>query len=441
MAAYTPTVWINNQAPAMTAANLNKLTDELESQAAAQAVSHTLPNWTDGAAPAITDAAPWNEIERVIQSVAQSLSLTYTRDTWETGWTPARNAARLNRMEQQLVVNRNAIDAIVTPPGFASPLGYLSNQSYFPGTRLEDYSVITSQGPAPAAFRGVNLQYRTAITCTGTTNISEAECISNDWYLRDAAGPLRNTQFGNVILADPGIPAYRQRWAEATLQNLAAHGSDGFWADDAAPTLVFMAGRRSSNYPTDAAYASALLGFYQYQKSYFNSRSLKTGYNALITLDDSGSLFNAWCLQVGQGGSAADVMTAEYWMSRGGAYIRSAGSNWDQNWNQWRIPHQTCNTYGMGFFPLDEWIDNTYKAFTLGSFMLDWNGNPMSAHIFRRGPDLEEWTTAYAQAVALGLPTAAAVHQGNNIWTRQFQHGSLSVNANSGQQAATFTVV
>lgn len=67
--AYTPTVWVNNQAPAMTAANLNKLTNELESQAAAKGILHALPNWSDGAAPAITDAAPWNEMERVVGSV------------------------------------------------------------------------------------------------------------------------------------------------------------------------------------------------------------------------------------------------------------------------------------------------------------------------------------------------------------------------------------
>ena len=110
--AYTPTVWVNNVAPPLSAANLNKLTDELESQASTLSISHSLPTWANGIAPALTDAAPLNEIERVTRAVALAVGLNYTVTTWESGWTPARNATRLNRIEVQVALNR---DHIATP--------------------------------------------------------------------------------------------------------------------------------------------------------------------------------------------------------------------------------------------------------------------------------------------------------------------------------------
>lgn len=116
---YTPTVWKNDQAPALSAANLNKLTDELEAQAAEKGVAHSLPSWADGSDPAITSAAPLNEMERVISVISDAVGNPYTRTTWQEGWTPARNAARFNAMETATAANRSAID---TTPG--APSGY-----------------------------------------------------------------------------------------------------------------------------------------------------------------------------------------------------------------------------------------------------------------------------------------------------------------------------
>lgn len=111
MAAYDPTVWVNETSPALSAANLNKLTDELETQASEISLSHSLPTWANGVAPALTDAAPLNEMERVLQAVAADVGLSYTPTVWESGWIPGRNSYRFNKMEQQAVVNRNALDS------------------------------------------------------------------------------------------------------------------------------------------------------------------------------------------------------------------------------------------------------------------------------------------------------------------------------------------
>lgn len=100
--AYTPTIWVNDQAPALSAANLNKLTDELEAQAATHGIAHSLPTWADGTSPALTDANPLNEMERVTELLSTATGLSYTRTIWSTGWTPARSAMRLNKLEQQV---------------------------------------------------------------------------------------------------------------------------------------------------------------------------------------------------------------------------------------------------------------------------------------------------------------------------------------------------
>lgn len=117
MTAYARNTWVNDTTPALNATNLNRLTNELKLQAVDKNIPHTLPTWADGGAPAITDASPLNEMERVVQAITTSLGLTaYVPTTWGTGWTPARNATRLNRMEAQAVITRNAIDAAGPPP-------------------------------------------------------------------------------------------------------------------------------------------------------------------------------------------------------------------------------------------------------------------------------------------------------------------------------------
>jgi len=117
MTAYSPTVWVNGTAPALNATNLNKLKNELASQAAAKSISHSLPTWANGVPPAISDAAPLNEMERVTAAVATSLGLSYTPTSWASGWVPARNATRFNHMEQQAQANRVVIDVPPPQPG------------------------------------------------------------------------------------------------------------------------------------------------------------------------------------------------------------------------------------------------------------------------------------------------------------------------------------
>lgn len=116
MAAYVPTSWQNYAAGGtpMSAANLNHLTDELELQAASLGIIHSLPNWANGAPPALTDATSLNEMENVTAQVASQLGLSYTKTTWQAGWTPGRNAYNLNKLETAAQAARVLLDA--APP-------------------------------------------------------------------------------------------------------------------------------------------------------------------------------------------------------------------------------------------------------------------------------------------------------------------------------------
>ncbi len=127
---YTPTVWINGSSPYMNQTNLRKLRDELASQATARGVTNTLPVWTDGATPYLTDAAPWQEMERVARLVAAGLPVAAYQETkWSPGWDPPRNATNLNRLEVQAQINRAGIEnlnASYPTSYYTGPLGALN---------------------------------------------------------------------------------------------------------------------------------------------------------------------------------------------------------------------------------------------------------------------------------------------------------------------------
>lgn len=187
MAAYTPTTWVNDSAPALSAANLNKLTNEIESQAAALSISHSLPNWIDNNPPALTDAAPLNEMERVTELIAIDQSLSYTKTVWSAGWTPARNAANFNKLEQAAEDARTAIDAgNPAPPSSALrftplPLTNATTINVTPATSFQvlddskDYIInfgdyISTAGPSIIGGRRVWMKGRITINASATVN-------------------------------------------------------------------------------------------------------------------------------------------------------------------------------------------------------------------------------------------------------------------------------
>jgi beta-glucanase (GH16 family) len=141
LTAYSPTAWVNGMAPALSAANLNKLVTEIQSQLTAKSLTSALPTWVDGTTPALTDASPLNQMEAATALIASSLGLSYIPTQWQAGWIPGRNAVNLNRLEQAAVVARNTIDSgvvVPVPPAIANQnynLVFEENWSTFDTTK------------------------------------------------------------------------------------------------------------------------------------------------------------------------------------------------------------------------------------------------------------------------------------------------------------------
>ncbi len=170
MTAYTPTAWVNNSTPALNATNLNHLTDELKAQALSQSISHTLPTWANLVSPAVSDAAPLNEMERVAKAVQVAVgSANYTVTTWAANWTPARNAANLGHLETCVQLNRAAIDNVGTVYNAPAPTG--GNDV----TSLTNFFATVPNGtvgnPSIIRFPAGTYQILTILSLTGRSNL------------------------------------------------------------------------------------------------------------------------------------------------------------------------------------------------------------------------------------------------------------------------------
>lgn len=216
MTAYVPTVWVNGTSPALSATNLNKLTDELETQAADLSIAHSLPTWVNDTTPALTDATPLNEMERVCLAVAQARGLTYNRTTWQAGWTPGRNAYNFNKLEVQAQANRASIDAVVTFSKYASPSGNDANAGTLASPYRTFLKLASSLLPGQAgALRGgaysaadhhltVSGQATNRITISGYPG--ETAVVSGPWHV-DASYITftRFTVVGAISAYRPGL--------------------------------------------------------------------------------------------------------------------------------------------------------------------------------------------------------------------------------------------
>lgn len=344
---------------------------------------------------------------------------------------------------QQLLADVEMLKRSVSPPPsggvgpgggggttLSSPIGFFTNRSpgFFPPTNLNRYEIVSGEGPAPTGFTGLNLNYRSGISCQdGYTNISSATALANGWVMTDASGPLTNAGFGGY-LADPGLPDYQLAWCNASLMYSQAHAGGGWWIDDANPVLDSISGGRwPTKYPNRAAYEVALLSFFQFVKTFADAHSLKFSSNSLVPLDDNASQTAVWWAQIGQ---YHHYLTSEYWLNPGGN-IRRTGPEWYNHWDEHRALHTVCQTAGCGFLPLCGGGGSTVQRYQLGTFMLDWTGVRVDGAAMWTATDLynettDPWSTFYAQAVALGAPTGAAVKTGN-VWNRAFTNGSLAV--------------
>lgn len=205
MTAYSPTAWVNGGVPAINATNLNHLKNELALQASDKSISHTLPTWANGVAPAVSDAAPLNEMERVAQAVATSVGLSYTPTGWGSGWTPARNATNLNKLEAQAQANRTAIDASFPPPTATVFVATTGNDTTGNGTQGNPYATLAkamavSSSGAVIGMAAGTYTINSTVTVKNGVGIVGAGGRNSATVLRGSAQPLISLS-GNTTAA------------------------------------------------------------------------------------------------------------------------------------------------------------------------------------------------------------------------------------------------
>lgn len=325
-----------------------------------------------------------------------------------------------------------------TPGTLTSPIGHHNAAccpGFWPLAHIGKYGYVSTDGQAPFGFVGVQLIYRSAITGNvGYTNFSEQEIIANGWAMRDAGGNIMRSAYG--VLADPGNASYQAAWAARTLQKITEQTPEGYWADDFTPRVDTLATCHCypANRPNVDAMKQAFISFATYMEAYFGSRGLKTAYNTQMPLDNDGSQTTTWITQLGP---RIDYFTVEGWLTPNG-FLRITGTAWNQVWDQYRNMHKVAQSVGTGWLPYeydtDAHPEAQVQAYTLGTFMLDWDGTKedgFSVFLPQNPQTRDAWIPFYDQALALGRPTAATVDSGTTH-TRRFEHGTLTVNSGTG---------
>ena len=280
----------------------------------------------------------------------------------------------------------------------------------------------------------------TDVNTQWSTGVPYSEAEANGWLLRDASGNLLvNQAYSDDYVGDVGNPAYQQAWISNVLGYLAANpGIKGVFIDDVLYDLTPLTGEEAAKYPTQQAWAQAMLSFVQAVGTALRAK----GYYVLVNASgyvpgdpnsDDGANTVTWWQQLGP---YVNGLMNEFYdeTSDGNNTLRTTGSSWTQNWNGWQQLIQTAQ--GMG----DDFVGVTYgppgdtQAMSYGkaSFLLDWDGTG-GAFIYNStggGTNSNDGRDPLASAVAsdsVGRPLAAAQQVGIG-WIRRYSRGIVVVN-------------
>ncbi len=93
----------------------------------------------------------------------------------------------------------------------------------------------------------LSLIYQSPLSCDDRVDrfygMSAQECIGSNWCLRDSAGaPAYSASYPHSVLADVGLVAYQDRWAQNAIAFMQARGMDGCQLDDVVAQLSGYAG-------------------------------------------------------------------------------------------------------------------------------------------------------------------------------------------------------
>jgi len=287
---------------------------------------------------------------------------------------------------------------------------------------------------AAAALPGRSLVYfsGTDVPTGYSDGVPYSQALANGWLLTDGSGHLmQNTGFGFYI-GDVGSSGYQQAFVTNVLAFLSAHpGVKGVFIDDVLRDISPLAGGYPAKYPSQAAWAAAMLSFVQAVGPALRSQ----GYYVLLNADgftsgdsnsNDGTLTVSWWQQLGP--SVDGLMNENYQETSDGTNtLRSSGSaTWMQNWDGWQRLIGTAQAMGKDFVGVTYGApgDTSSMLYGRASFLLEWNGGG-SSFIFNPTDNTDPWNTSWT--VDIGQPAAAKQQVGSG-WMRQYTGGVALVN-------------
>lgn len=242
------------------------------------------------------------------------------------------------------------------------------------------------------------------------------------WFLHAADGTrLTYCDYAGVWAADPGSPGYQAAWLAAVRERVLADGFDGVMMDD---TNTFPGhclgslGTPIAEYPTDAAYGDAVVGFMAAVGPGLREAGLAVAPNiAMNPWDDT---------MLAQSRAMLPFLThwmREYWM-RWDDSANFGGGEWADTLATMTIAEEAgvdylALTYGPG-----EEGSVEGQRYGRASWLLAWNGTRDSAWGYW-GDGEDPWGPDWAPDV--GVPTGPAEARAG-VWLRGYSGGLVMVN-------------
>ena len=304
-----------------------------------------------------------------------------------------------------------------------------------------NYVVVSRADAARAAkLKATSFVYMSGVDMPETgwnSGVALSVAAARGWLLKSSSGDVLHAESYSHQIGDVGNPDYQRAW----LTNVAAFakrtGVDGVFIDSVLSDISpFISGRTyPAKYPTQQAWADAMLSFIRYVGPGLKAKGLQVivnadGYTPDTPKYNDGSLTIAWWRQLAP---YVTGLLQEFWMQNPGdlAKMRVNGGSWDEQWNGWQRLVSVAQAGGKDFFGLTRGAADDFRAmrFGRGSFLLDWNGRG-GAFIYNptddSDPRMGDW------AMSLGAPVSKKVEVASGVWRRRYQGGIVVVNANSG---------
>jgi hypothetical protein len=248
----------------------------------------------------------------------------------------------------------------------------------------------------------------------GFTQCVPPNQVSPSWLLTDSTGKVVSRVSNGDELIDPGNIDFQHAAIAFLTARCQAEGWDGVILDEINQTPLWSYPVRPAKYPTDSSWQTAQLEFVKAVYNGLHAAGKKCWINLGADLGSSWSVdvteaSDGACLQffVGLAGSGQTLTTAQ-WKSQLG----------------WAEESETLREQGIYHCSTS---DPVVARLGLATHLLASSGTGVFAcAVTDSGDDL--WTADFDNALKLGLSLGVAT-QVNGVYTRQFEHGTVSVDA------------